>query len=152
MIDMAADGGRQFRVEEVPAQETPTPALSRSMSKLHPIPSLDMIRQFQFAQFETKISTLIVQQFTVGRLAEISHYVSQHHSIDEWVDFHNGLAIELMHKPLFVGLVPSAGHDMTYDVFSGFYAPDIVQQPDVTMAMLHFFRYLSKKMASGGIN
>ena len=151
-MNMAADGGYQFRVEEVPAQETPTPVLSRSMSKLHPIPSLDMIRQFQFAQSETKIFVAITQQFTIGRLADISHYMSVHHSIDEWVDFHNGLAIELMQKPLFVGQVPSAEHDMTYDVFSGFYAPDMVQPPDVTMAMLHFFRYLSNKMASEGIN
>lgn len=151
---MAADGGLRgsIHVGQDVQRDIQGPLRPSAMSKVHPIPSPDVIRQFELVRTEMRITAQIVQYFPLERIAGIHHFMSQHHSIDEWVSFHNSIAIELMLKPLFVSVPPEVPHDMTYDVFASFYAPEMVQPPEVMMGMFQFFRYVSKTLATDGMN
>ncbi len=141
---MAADGGSPRAPQGAPLYTGP-------LSKLHKAPSPELIRAFELIRDMSRSELEIAQKFSLEELAAIVEDFSHPHPVYVWADLCNNIALQFKSDLLFPGPFPDS-HDMSFDEFSAQAAPSLVQNPRITVAMVQFFQYIWKRMASENMN
>lgn len=116
--------------------------------KLHPVPLAS--KTLRLLQQTTRVRTKIVQYFSDEELFTIHAFLHAHHSLTEWIAMFNDIAIQLELKPLFIGEVPEAPHEMTYGIFLDIHAHALTQNHMVLLSVMCFLNYIQELIDFGG--
>jgi hypothetical protein len=126
------------------------PLSSRHVTKIRPMPpELKAVADLtNTARYDAQMAL----RFPPEYIQEVCIFVTQLHDVAEWVSFFDHIACDLTGMPLFIGEIQEPGLKMSFDTFAAIFVQGARTIPESTFAMIPFFAFLNRKMASENAN